>query len=404
MVNVKHSGTPSIEETESDNSSGAGSRNKVAMTTLGKIGFFGDQIIQYAFLRVYANIYSLDVEVPDWDGRVLFGLKDYGLSNDGARHVDDRLFLGMDAMVPVIADYLGVNWKNLLGFWIKRQNISVSEVAVDFLKGEDILPGNKGKPCGELLGWFLFHTRFYSPHKKFILSLFRPVKTLENSLLQAWSHVSSRGNTLIGIHLRRGDRLNIPLNTNEWIAPVEWYLQWLEGNWHTFDKPVLFLASDSINQVRGYFSKYEPVTTHDILKGLPVVSSLSGDSRTVPPYYPDFFFLSLCDIVATANSMFSFTSSMLNDRGRLFLRPVLDKRRLVPFDPWNSKPILRRRMYTSFFQRYREYVRLSYLAGGMAEVQKSLLVRIPKFWLLRCAINIMTKFYRSRVSFSLTSY
>lgn len=387
MVRVKYADAKRVAQAGTKTAQDEIVRNRVAMMTLGKIGFFGDQIIQYAFLRIYANMHDLDVEVPDWDGRLLFGLNDAILSKASTKHFDTKLRLGVDAIVPVISDYLGVDWKSLLGLFIKRQKVPVTEVVVDFIKGDDILSLNKREPYQDLLGWFQFHTRFYSPHKRFFCSLFRPKKELEDSLLEAWKHVSSKGNTVVGVHLRRGDRLNIPLNTNEWIAPIEWYIQWLEGIWHTLDKPVLLLASDSINEVRGYFSKYNPVTASDILTDS---SALFTGDGTVPYYYPDFFFLGMCDIVATSNSMFSFTASMLSQRGKLFLRPVLDGRCLVPFDPWNSKPILRRKMYMSFHERYGDYLRVSYLAGGMTEVCKSTLKRIPRFWLQRWLINART--------------
>jgi hypothetical protein len=402
MVNIKHPGTLSIEETGSDNSSGAGSRNKVTMTTLGKIGRFGDQILQYSFLRIYANVHGLDVETPDWDGRLLFALNDTICSKDYYVDLNRKLRLGTDAMLPVILDYLGVDWKNAFGLLIRKYKVPVLDIAVEFIKGNDILAGNKGPPCMDLFGWFQFHTSYYASHKTFLRSLFHPVKVVEDTLLEAWGRVKSKGNTIIGIHLRRGDRMNIPLNTCEWIAPVQWYLQWLETHWHTFDRPVLFLASDSIDKVKGYFSNYRPVTTSSLLQDFPNIRC--GELNKIPAYYPDFYFLSLCDIVAISNSMFSFTASMLNERGRTFVRPNLGTRGLIPFDPWNSKPIVRRNMYTSFCRRYGEYLRLSYLAGGVSEVQKSLFKRIPKYWLLRWTINNAARFYGRRLSFHFESY
>jgi hypothetical protein len=51
--------------------------------------------------------------------------------------------------------------------------------------------------------------------------------------------------------------------------------------------------------------------------------------------------LSQCDIVAISNSSFSFAACMLNEKGKLFFRPHLSAKKLIPFDPWNSEPILR---------------------------------------------------------------
>jgi hypothetical protein len=376
--------------------------DSVTQSTLGKIGLFGDQLLQYAFLRIYANLHGLAVQVPHWDGRRLFGLNDAVSDGKSSAGRGGKIRLGVDAMLPVIADYLGVDWKNAFGLLTRKHAGAVPDIGVEFIKGEDILGPAREPHCTDLFGWFQFHTRYYAPHKAFLRALFRPVKPIENPLEQAWQALAARGKTIIGIHMRRGDRLGLPLNTNEWVAPVRWHLEWLDSHWHSFDKPVLFLASDSIDAVHRHFAAYQPVTANDLVRVGPRASC--DALRELPPYYPDFFFLSRCDIVVTSNSMFSFTASMLNDRARLFLRPDLGRRGLMPFDPWNSKPILRRNMYASFYRRYGDYLRISYLAGGMPEVIKSLLRRIPRYWLLRWGVNTLGRFHGRKLRFYFESY
>ena len=46
------------------------------MTTLGTNGRFGNQLIQYAFIRFHAEDHGLLAELPDWIGRDLFDLTD----------------------------------------------------------------------------------------------------------------------------------------------------------------------------------------------------------------------------------------------------------------------------------------------------------------------------------------
>ena len=54
----------------------ADARGRISMSTLGRMGRFGNQIFQYGFLRLYGRIHGLQVEVPDWVGRWLFDLDD----------------------------------------------------------------------------------------------------------------------------------------------------------------------------------------------------------------------------------------------------------------------------------------------------------------------------------------
>ena len=47
-------------------------RPTVASSTLGAIGRFGNQVLQYGFLRLYAERHGLALETPPWIGRELF--------------------------------------------------------------------------------------------------------------------------------------------------------------------------------------------------------------------------------------------------------------------------------------------------------------------------------------------
>ncbi|NJO65433.1 MAG: hypothetical protein HC836_47270 [Richelia sp. RM2_1_2] len=50
--------------------------NVIQCTCLGKMGRFGNCLFQYAFARAYAEKYGAVLEVPEWIGEKLFGLKD----------------------------------------------------------------------------------------------------------------------------------------------------------------------------------------------------------------------------------------------------------------------------------------------------------------------------------------
>jgi hypothetical protein len=51
-------------------------RPRVTMSTLGQNGRFGNQIFQYAYLRLYASNCGAAVETSDWIGRDLFSIDD----------------------------------------------------------------------------------------------------------------------------------------------------------------------------------------------------------------------------------------------------------------------------------------------------------------------------------------
>ena len=253
----------------------------VTMSTLGKNGGFGNQIFQYAFLKIYAQENRLSVETPKWLGQELFGHKDREINQD----------------LPVV-----------------------------FENNNEIFPGN-----GEIWknvdiqGYFLYHTSYYRTHKEYFCSLFQPVAEIEALVRVAWEKLCSRGKTIIGLHLQ----LNSDENNNSVVASSEWYKIWLHGLWETLEEPVLFIASDHVEEInQGYFAEYNPITVGD----LEVEVNLE---------YLNFFLLSKCDFVAISNTAFAFAACLLNETGKYFFRPHFSTAKLIPFEPWNSNPVFR---------------------------------------------------------------
>jgi len=58
----------------------------------------------------------------------------------------------------------------------------------------------------------------------------------------------------------------------------------------------------------------------------------------------DFYVLAHADAVAISNSSYSFMASLLNERARLFVRPCLNERGLVAFDPWDAPVLLQQKL------------------------------------------------------------
>ncbi|MBD2124671.1 alpha-1,2-fucosyltransferase [Trichocoleus sp. FACHB-262] len=259
----------------------------ITMSTLGQHGRFGNQLFQYAFLKIYAQKYNLQVETPDWIGRYLFGC-------------DDPL---LARQLPMLLEPpQGIAAEHLLNTETPYENI-------------------------DFFGNFIYHTKHYSKYKEYLRSLFQPVAEVKSQILSGLSELRSRGNTIVGLHLRRGDFSKS--QGSFFVAPNVWYQEWLQTIWPTLDKPMLFIASDELDNVISDFAEYQPITTGQLEIELPEAT-----------FYPDFYLLSQCDIVAISNSSFSFAACLLNLRSREFLRPNPATQSLVPFDPWDSEPVL----------------------------------------------------------------
>ncbi|MEG3845592.1 FkbM family methyltransferase [Microcoleus sp. herbarium19] len=265
----------------------------IAMSTLGRNGRFANQIFQYAFLKIYAKEHNLRVETPAWIGQYLFGCNDSPISQH----------------LPVVSE----ETNNLLEARIPHAKETFKNV--------------------DFWGYFQYRTKYYAAHKEYFRSLFKPVPEVETKMKEALDCLRSRGKTIVGLHLRRGDYGY----SDFFIAPSEWYREWLKGLWETLDEPILFIASDEPEKVLSDFQEYNPITTKDLGLELPQAE-----------FYPDFYLLSQCDIVAISNSSFSFAACMLNETGKFFFRPQRQTKKLIPFDPWDSEPIFRESMPINF--------------------------------------------------------
>ncbi|MBW8001523.1 MAG: hypothetical protein FVQ80_05825 [Planctomycetes bacterium] len=260
-------------------------RAKVTMSSLGHDGRFANQIFQYAFLRDYARKHDLDYETSGWVGQHLFGHKDNPVS----------------AELPQV-----------------KEKTPFAEGTFDINSGQRLSNVDIG-------GYFQYDISWAQQEIGFFRSLFRPVGLVKSEMEKGLAKLRSKGKTIVGLHLRRGDFGYEYF----FIAPSRWYLEWLEQIWDELDEPVLFIASDEPGKVVGDFSKYNPVTSQDLGIELPQAS-----------FYPDFYFLSQCDVMAISNSSFSFAASLLNERCGAFYRPHLPSRQLVSYDPLRSQSTL----------------------------------------------------------------
>jgi hypothetical protein len=260
---------------------------RITGSQINTLGRFGNQLYYYLFLKTYATTYGLTLEVPEWRGKRLFGLQDPQIS---------AKFCDLNEYDP-----------NLIGSYQKKNGLIF--VNRDFS------------------GYFQNHTSIYSEHKDEIRALFQPIDEIKTQVQSLVDQIRSRGKTLVAMHLRRGDFGTGPFV----ISPAQWYLNWLKVNWQQLDKPILFIASDSLDQVLADFAPYHPVTTRDY------PSPLSADDQNID-FYPDFYVLTQSDVLLISNSSFSTSAALLNQRATSFYRPDFDLKKLVPFDPWSTYP------------------------------------------------------------------
>ncbi len=266
-------------------------KNLITMSTFGTNGRFGNQIFQYAFLKIYAKEHDLQVQIPRWPiGEYLFGHQEPEISH----------------ILPQIRE--------------SSQEIAESEIL------------NAKPPLQniDIRGYFQYHTSYYAQYKDYFCDLFKPRAEIEQKIQQAWHKLGLSQKTVVGLHIRLKDYGF----SYFFIPPFTWYLDWLKDIWSSLDHPILYIATDEPETVLPHFSAYHPVTAKDLQIELPEADFDAG-------FYVDFYILSQCDRVAISNSTFSFAACMLNQRGKVFVRPHLPSEKLIPFDPWDSEPIFR---------------------------------------------------------------
>lgn len=285
--------------------------NFISMSSLGSFGGFGNQLFQYAAIKMYARNNNLKVEIPkNWGGRKLF------------LDCDDPVITQMPRECKVIEGEEPI-WLN------------------DNLKNRDIR------------GYFQYHTSLYD--KDYFRSLYRYTASVEKGMAEMYQEIKGQASTVVAIHIRKGD-CNIPTRRHN-IVPNQWYLEWLKENWSKLDNPKLFIASDEIDKARDDFGEYRPSNFREA------------------NFLCDYYMLQHCDYLLISNSTFSFAAAMLNENaerlegerepyemGR-FYRPDFEQEKLVSFDPWDSKPVLEKGRKIKLHlgcgdQRWEDYVNI----------------------------------------------
>jgi Glycosyl transferase family 11 len=338
----------------------------LSMSSLGKMGRFANQLFQYAFLRICADQSGARVECSPWIGQTLFGHDDTPVAErlpPAIEHQD----LGENVFdeIPEFIPYL----ENLA----EAKSLRIGPEALHLGLGNV-----------ELWGYFQVHTRALRPYQQYFRSLFQPVDDLEAALTDGLKILRSKGKTIIGIHVRRGDYITEPRLGFTLVVPTKWYCEWLEEIWDELEDPVLFVCSDDLDNVLPDFNKFSPVTSRDLEIELPErMKSLDIE------FYTDFFLLTQCDMLCTSNSVFSFAACMLNERARKFIRPHWDfSSKFTAFDPWDSEPLLWfGDKQPKFLKSLTDTLYITYATQGVWAMLKCLFIYIPQGQIKRWGIH-----------------
>ena len=346
----------------------------LTMTSIGQLGRFGNQLFQYACLRICAEKSGAKVECPPWIGQTLFGHTDAPVSQRLTPAVElknegDNLFDVIPEFIPYLEKLADA------------ESIRVSN---------EIL--SKGIANVDLWGFFQFHTQYFKPDREYFCSLFQPVDELKSALEAGLNTLRSQGKTIVGVHVRRGDYITESRLGFTLVFPAKWYCAWLENIWDELEEPVLLLCSDDVDSIVDEFAKFKPITSKDLKIELQKkFQDLELD------FYTDFFMLSNCDVVVTSNSNFSFVACMLNQRAKMFVRPDWDfAKKFQQFDPWNSKPLLwLGDEQSKLVKSLPDSLSITYKTQGFWAMLKCLFIYFPqgytKGWIIRVYLGYETK-------------
>ena len=248
-------------------------------------GRFGNQLFEYAFMRIYAKEQGLILHTDGWHGQSLFGCDEPPL----------------DISLPFVKDNF-----------------------IDWTPETCMVLRQKPRNCN-VEGYWAFHTKWFAQWKDFVISLFQPVNVPD---------VFLKSKTLVSIHMRVAEDIALwskrcghdaeGQRYMRYLTPTSWYLDWLASIWKGLDDPILHVATDTPGTENAFIAADYPVVTTNI------------DSE-----YEDFCLMTQADYLAISCSSYSFFASMLNQKAKTFMRPCRYHKCLVPFDPWDAEPLPR---------------------------------------------------------------
>lgn len=261
------------------------SQPRICSSTLATHGRFAHNVLEYVLLRLYAEKFGYRLETPDWVGGYYFDLD------------DPRPAGGLKPM------HFGRRILN------------------------DLVTGRRDDPRPDvdiLSPLFLFEHR--EEWRGRVQSWLRPRPEWLGHVDPVMQALKARGNTVVALHIRRGDFVWFRYTITE----TAWYVDWLKALWPTLDRPVLYIATDDPATI-GDFAEFAPVSLGDLAKDGAV------QPWTGLEFLQDFHVLMNADVLGvSAQSGYSQLAALLNRNARLFVEPDAATRRIRPYSPWTS--------------------------------------------------------------------
>ncbi|MBK1840724.1 tetratricopeptide repeat protein [Azospirillum sp. YIM B02556] len=259
------------------------SQPRVCSSTLATHGRFAHNVLEYVLLRLYAEKFSYRLETPDWVGGHYFELDDPKPSG---------------GLKP-------------LSFGRRILN--------------DLVTGRRDDPRPDvdiLSPLFLFEHR--EEWRERVQSWLRPRPEWLPYVDPVMQALKRRGNTVVALHIRRGDFVWFRYTITE----TSWYVDWLKALWPTLDRPVLYIATDDPATIAD-FAEFAPTSLADLAK------DGAAEPWTGLEFLQDFHVLMNADVLGvSAQSGYSQLAALLNRDARLFVEPDAAAQRIRPYSPW----------------------------------------------------------------------
>ncbi|HYH38033.1 MAG TPA: tetratricopeptide repeat protein [Azospirillum sp.] len=261
------------------------SQPRICSSTLATHGRFAHNVLEYVLLRLYAEKFGYRLETPDWVGGYYFEL-DEPKPSGGLKpmHFARRIL-------------------------------------------NDLVTGRRDDPRADvdiLSPLFLFEHR--EEWRTRVQSWLRPRPEWLPYVDPVMQALKARGNTVVALHIRRGDFVWFRYTITE----TSWYVDWLKALWPTLDQPVLYIATDDPATIAD-FAEFAPVSLDDLAKD-GVVQPWQGLE-----FLQDFHVLMNADVLGvSAQSGYSQLAALLNRNACLFVEPDAAAQRIRPYSPWTA--------------------------------------------------------------------